>query len=234
MGKRKATGEERLLNKLIQPTLFGFSNEACGRVLEELITTYRDSMFAYAYELSRNYDAADDILQRAWLELYVELSLNGETGIYASNIPAWLRTIICHTGINYLKAQRRIVSLEASEGMWLLEPRVSPFERPDIVAARKETSEEMSKTLSSLPRNQQKVIYLHFSVGLKLEEIAQELNMPLSTVKSHLRRGLRKLGKLLSKKDIQSQELQFWEGYNDKQSAELIVPQASSILAEIA
>lgn len=235
MGKGKATSEERLLNRLIQPTLFGFPDKTSERVLEELITTYRDSMYTYAYALSGSYDAANDILQRAWLELYVDLSQNGENGVYASNIPAWLRTVIYHTCINYLKAQRRIISLEASEGIWLLETLVSPFEYPDAVAARHETKDEISKILlSGLPIDQARVIFLRFFKELTLEEIAEVLDMPLGTVKSHLHRGLLKLRKLLSKKGILPQVLQFWEGYNDKQPVVPTLPQANNILAESA
>jgi hypothetical protein len=86
---RKRTREERLLGMLPQQSLFGFTPEQSEQVLKDIMDTYQTTLFAYAFQLCGNYDAAHDILQRAWLELFVNLSQLGEEGVYSSNTYAW-------------------------------------------------------------------------------------------------------------------------------------------------
>jgi RNA polymerase sigma-70 factor (ECF subfamily) len=197
---------------LPQQSLFGFTPEQSERALRIVMGAYQTSLFAYAYQQCGNFDEAHDILQRAWLELYVNLSQHGEDGVYSSNIYAWLRTIIFNAASNYRKKQSHSISLDPSESMWLLVSLVNPFEYPDAEVARKEIHEEIISAMKKLSVIQRVVIALRFFEDLKLDEIANELGMPISTVKSHLRRGLRQLHEHIQKVGIGSQELRHWEG----------------------
>ena len=208
---RKSTREERLLSMLPQQSLFGFTREQSEQALKDIMDTYQTSLFAYAYQQCGNYDAAHDILQRAWLELYINLSQLGEEGVYGSNAHAWLRKIISNAAINYHKTQSHFISLDPSEGMWLLVSLVNRFAYPDAVVACDEIREELSIALPKLSVIQQKAIVLRFFRDQKLEEIAVELEIPLSTVKSHLRRGLRQLREHIQRAGIGSQDIRVWE-----------------------
>jgi len=225
---RKGTREERLLNMLPQLSLFGFTREQSKHTLKEVMDTYQTSLFAYAYQKCGNYDVAHDILQKAWIELYVNLSQLGQEGVYGSNVHAWLRRMISNAAVNYHKTQHHFISLDPSEGMWLLVSLVNPFEYPDAVVARNEIREELIKALPKLSVIQQKVIVLRFFEDQKLDEIANKLEMPLSTVKSHLHRGLRQLRKHIQSVGTEPQELRLWEGYKNRPTIELHSLQSSN------
>jgi RNA polymerase sigma-70 factor, ECF subfamily len=218
---RKRTREERLFSMLPQQSLFGFTREQSEHALKEVMDTYQTSLLEYAYQQCGNYEETYDILQRAWLELFVNLSQRGEDGVYGSNTYAWLRKIIFNAASNYRKKQRLSKSLDPSEGLCLLVLRVNPFEHPDAIVARKEFLEELHEALSKISPIQRQVILLRFFMDLKLEDIALQLDIPLSTVKSHLRRGLLNLREAIQMLEIGSHELQHWEGYKNRPTIEL-------------
>ncbi len=54
-------------------------------------------------------------------------------------------------------------------------------------------SDEVFRALQVLSQAQKDVIMLHFFYDFKLREIAQIINVPMSTVKSRLKQGMDKL-----------------------------------------
>jgi RNA polymerase sigma-70 factor (ECF subfamily) len=217
MGRGKTTSEERLLSKLLQRSLFGFTYEQCEDVLRWVIGNYRESLYAYACQLCGDHDVADDVLQRAWLELYADLSQNGEFGVRTSDVPLWLRTVIYHAAINYRKAQQRIISLDRSDGMWLLEQRTDPFELPDTIVMRDEIAFEFLDVIQRALTPRQMVVMLLFYLHESgIEEIAQRLDCPASTVKSHLRRARMQLRKALESSGVRVRDIRLLGGLRER------------------
>ena len=70
----------------------------------------------------------------------------------------------------------------------------SPEERP----INEESSREVHSALSQLPQLQRQALCLAFFDGLSHREVSQKLNMPLGSVKTHIRSGLLKLRRLLA------------------------------------
>jgi RNA polymerase sigma-70 factor (ECF subfamily) len=61
-----------------------------------------------------------------------------------------------------------------------------------------ERAREVREKLVELPERMRQVLILRFTHELALEEIASLTGMPLGTVKSHVFRGLKRLGRLLT------------------------------------
>ena len=68
------------------------------------------------------------------------------------------------------------------------------LERREVVSLDEEAVAVRSE-LASLPHNQREVIVLRYFAGLSDSQIAVELDQPIGTVKSHLRRGLEQMRK---------------------------------------
>lgn len=64
---------------------------------------------------------------------------------------------------------------------------------------RQETVQQLAESITQLPEVQQEVVRMRFFHDLKLQEIAELLELPLSSVKSHLYGGLRKLKRALAR-----------------------------------
>ena len=68
-------------------------------------------------------------------------------------------------------------------------------------------SSELSEAILALPYSQREVVVLHYLVDLPLAQIATDLRLPLSTVKTRLASGRRKLERELSgQREVASDE----------------------------
>ena len=70
---------------------------------------------------------------------------------------------------------------------------------PEAVLSQKETVAVLRAALERLPEDQKAVILMKEYQGLKFHEIADTLDVPLSTVKSRMYQGLKTLRKLMER-----------------------------------
>jgi RNA polymerase sigma-70 factor (ECF subfamily) len=108
------------------------------------------------------------------------------------HVTAWLRRVACHRAIDYARSHH----LDPKVGLEELAEPASET-RPGDPMLR----EKLRKLILSLPGKARMVMILRYQEDLDPEEIARELEMPVSTVKSHLQRSLgmlrEKLGRTL-------------------------------------
>ena len=106
-----------------------------------------------------------------------------------SDLCTWVHRILINRCNDHLVAQRRDqehLSDQAVEDLWQ-DPSYSVD--PARVVAAAEDSERILIALGRLGTAQRSVVVMHDSQGWKTSEIAEILELPLPTVKSHLRRG---------------------------------------------
>ncbi len=70
---------------------------------------------------------------------------------------------------------------------------LSTAESPEQRALRDENAEEVQQALSQLSEPQQRMLRLAFFDGMSHREVASALQIPLGTVKTHIRQGLLRL-----------------------------------------
>lgn len=101
------------------------------------------------------------------------------------SLGGWLCGIARFKSIDHLRAagRRPSVPTEKVEGLEPVEPDVDQVIDRLVLAA----------ALGSLPQARREVIELGFFEDLSHTEIAEKLDLPLGTVKSHMRRGLEAL-----------------------------------------
>ena len=75
----------------------------------------------------------------------------------------------------------------------------SPLPSTEEQAERNLAREQIITALGSLPEVQRKVIILAYFEGYTQSEIASKLDEPLGTVKTRMRRGMRKLYNVFAK-----------------------------------
>jgi RNA polymerase sigma-70 factor (ECF subfamily) len=155
--------------------------------LGAMISRYQHRLYRYLLRLVREPAAADDLFQQTWLRVMEKI------GRYdaSRNFEAWLFSVAHHLAIDAWRGQRG-ESLEdggdsgeaPSERLRTGDPdaleRLLDFERGAMLAA----------CMHELPAIHREVLTLRFEEDMKLEEIAEVAGIPLSTVKSRLRRAL--------------------------------------------
>lgn len=154
----------------------------------ELMETYGQEVWNFAYYMTGKFHLADDIAQDVFLAVYRRIgSFRGQ-----SSMRTWLIAITRNVALNY----RRMAFLRRAVLMARPETRAeadSAFPSAEQEAMSRSFSEELWRTVMALPVKFREVLLLDVKHGLSLEEIAAVLGVPIGTVKSRLFRARRKV-----------------------------------------
>ena len=139
---------------------------------------------------------AEDVAQEAFVIAYRSLATWRGEGAFG----AWLSRIAVRLAIRRLAQRKQVTWLDpvAAESDPVGSERYRSMGRSDAVdpahtLLRSERDAELRTAVSALDEPYREVVALRFFGDLSLEEIAQQTGRPLSTVKTHLRRGLIRL-----------------------------------------
>lgn len=140
----------------------------------------RGAVYALALSLLRDAHEAQDVAQ----DVYVKVWESAPSYQSQGSPMAWLLTVARNLARSRLRRSGRQVALdeEAWNAIPAADPDVSPEDRQVLQGA-----------LARLGAEEREIVLLHAVTGLKHREIAQLLELPLSTVLSKYHRGLKKL-----------------------------------------
>jgi len=152
----------------------------------ELVTRYQTSVFNVCYRMLHERGEAEDLAQESFMRAYDRI----QTFDIEREFSPWIRRVAANLCLNHLKSQKITAELDD-------ERDADPAQLPEAVQEVHERSEQIRHALSSLPANYRIVVELRHYQELSYEEIAAELNIPLSDVKSHLFRARKILAEKL-------------------------------------
>ena len=145
-----------------------------GRLLESEIPRLR----RYARALTRNTAKADDLVQSSLVRALEKQHL-WQPG---SNLRAWLFTILHNQHVNDVRHSLREGSLgpvEDAEPVWRVEP---------VVDASLQLR-DLQRGINTLSDEQREVLLLVGLEGMRYEQVADILGIPVGTVRSRLSRA---------------------------------------------
>ncbi len=118
----------------------------------------------------------------------------------------WLYKITWNVYRNYISRSKPpvAVSLDTKAADFLLDLDDEWQERPEAIYEQGERRRELETLVETLPEPYREVIGLYYFDDLSHQEIADLLNRPVGTVKTHVHRGLRMLRKALQAKEGRS------------------------------
>lgn len=140
----------------------------------------------YARALTRDMVAADDLVQDCLTRALGKLHL-WQRG---TDLRAWLFTILHNQYVNYV---RRSVREGAMVGLSDTEPLLT---RAPLQGLRLELR-DLERAIAKLPEEQRSAILLVGLEGMRYEEVAAVLDVPVGTVRSRLSRGREALRRLM-------------------------------------
>ena len=156
----------------------------------ELVTRYQTGVFNVCYRLLHERGEAEDLAQETFMRAYDRLhtfDLEREFG-------PWIRCVATNLCLNHLESRKVIAPLDE-------ERDADESQRPEKQVEVKERSAQVRRALASLPPHYRVVIELRHYQEMSYDEIAVELNIPLSDVKSHLFRARKLLAEKLHAPD---------------------------------
>lgn len=163
---------------------------------ESLVRNYQHRIYRLCLAMTGTHPAADDLAQETFLKAYLALASFKE----GTNFSAWIRRIAVNSSLNYLKVRRREEPLgdrSGDDGGAVFSSKIGT---PHDELLRNDIGRAVDNALGALPLKLRAVFVLHAVEGLKYDEIARELGVPVGTVMSRLSRARSRLQKALAGK----------------------------------
>ncbi|OWK47260.1 sigma-70 family RNA polymerase sigma factor [Fimbriiglobus ruber] len=161
----------------------------------ELVRRYQDRLFNAVIRVVDNAEDAQDVVQDAFVNAYQSLaSFKGDAEFYT-----WLYRIAFNTAVSLKRRRKALVSLETGrDGESIGDPvDTSEETRPGAALERTEEEEILRAALHRLSPEHRTVLVLKDIEGLKYEEIAEILGVPIGTIRSRIHRARLELRDLL-------------------------------------
>ena len=150
----------------------------------ELVDRYKNLVFAMVYRMVNDRSQADDLAQEVFLKVHRGLPyFRGE-----ARLATWIYRIVANVCVQARAKRREVTATD---------------ELPDRGAADasfsdRELRDRLEKAIAQLPDQYRLLIAAHYLQGVQYEALAEALDIPLGTVKTHLYRAKRQLRELLS------------------------------------
>ena len=173
----------------------------------QIITSQQHYVYSIAMSVLKNPEDAADLTQEAFIRPYRALSqYNGE-----SRFTTWLYRLVVNLGRDELRRRGRQVQIalssadEDDQDPMLTVADDDRWTDPARALDSQELRSQVRQALGQLEEHHRLVLTLYYFDDMKYTDIAEVLDMPLNTVKSHIRRGKERLAMLL---EMQEQEAQ--------------------------
>ncbi len=160
-------------------------------LLDRLIEQYQYRLFRYLVYITGSKQRAEDFFQETWIRVLER----GHQYDGKSKFEAWLFAIARHLVIDWQRSKKpqsldALMDLEQEHPLQLVnENAPSPLHH----VLSRETEENVQSSLQKIPAIYREALVLRFQEELQIDEMADVLSVPLSTVKSRLYRGLEAL-----------------------------------------
>jgi len=164
-----------------------------AHALSELYELLSKPVAALAYRIVGQKEEVEEVLQDVFVAIWNHASSYDPE---LSRPFSWIVVITRRLCWNRLRSrgrhQRKLDALESQgAGPVIPEAATDPSDQVEFI----EMSEQLKSRLEGFPETQEKVIEMALYDGLTHEQIAEEMNLPLGTVKTWIRRGLSKVKK---------------------------------------
>jgi RNA polymerase sigma-70 factor (ECF subfamily) len=163
---------------------------AGGDAFGELVRRYQTGVFNVCYRLLHERAEAEDLTQETFMRAYDRL----QTFDLEREFGPWIRRVAANLCLNHLEARKVAAPLDE-------ERDADESQRPEKQVEVRERSAQIREALASLPPHYRVVVELRHYQDLSYDEIASELGIPLSDVKSHLFRARKILAEKLHASD---------------------------------
>lgn len=164
---------------------------------ERLVLDNQNKVYSLALRLTDDREAAADLAQEAFVKAWQGLgAFQGE-----SSFATWMYRLTTNVCIDHLRKKKRregvepAVSLDDADSGW-----AEPADRnsdPQLVLEKLERGRVLARGLARLPEWQRRALVLRELSGLSYQEISDELEIDLGTVKSRIARARLNLRKVL-------------------------------------
>lgn len=162
-----------------------------------LVRRYERVLYHLGMRFYGNGEDAGDFVQDVFLRAYEHLrQFRGRGKRGKASFYSWFIKIAYNMGIRERK-MKNLAPLSLSGPGGEIEDFQSPFDTPEEERLKKEMVQEVKSAIAELPKEQSFCIDAYFFLGLSYKEISEVVEIPLNTVRSHIRRAKLEMRKVL-------------------------------------
>jgi len=184
-----------LLRRLVAAVALG--DRAAFRKLYDATSA---KLFGFALRILRKDELAEEAVQEAFVSIW-----HAASG-YQAHLAApltWMATIVRNKALDILRRQDDTVELDAEQFdrdmmLAIQDPAAGPHDRLQM----SDEARALAHCMGTLESRQRQAIGMAYFHELSHSEVAQQLSLPIGTIKTWIRRGLDKLKNCLAKREL--------------------------------
>ncbi len=168
------------------------------RAYADLMRFYREPVYLMLLRMTHNTTEADDLTLETFGKAFCQLNSYTPQNTFST----WLFSIACNSFIDFLRKQRMdTISLNSmsvrndDDHIEYTLPSDSPNPEEELIGTQRGIL--LREVVKQLKPRYRRIVELRYFEELSYEEIAQKLNIPLGTVKVHLRRARMLLAEII-------------------------------------
>lgn len=154
--------------------------------LRDLYDQTSPSVYGFAMSILKNPQDCEDILHDCFIRIYQSAASYTSQG----KPMAWIFTITRNLCMQKLREQSRVSDIAQEDWEHYLGENDNISTEDNII---------LNECLTTLSEEDRQIVVMHAVSGMKHKDIAEFMNMPLSTVLSKYNRSLKKLKDILTK-----------------------------------
>ncbi len=147
------------------------------KAFQELIQEEKNKLYRMAYMYVKNENDALDIVQEAIYKAYISMKTLKENQYFST----WLTRILINKALDFIKKNKRVIPIDEIERFHTAEIHQME-DRIDLIDA-----------INRLEAKYRTMVILRYYKDFTIKQIAETLDCPEGTVKTHLHRALKRL-----------------------------------------
>jgi RNA polymerase sigma factor (sigma-70 family) len=174
------------------------AKEGDQKAYADLMQRYKDSIYFMALKMVNNKEDAMDLTVETFAKAFEKLDKYQPEFAFST----WLFRVGTNNCIDFIRKKK--LNTQSINGMVDDEGDERPLQirsdalNPEEVSMKKEQTQTLKVLIDSLPARYRNLIVLRYFDELSYEEIAEQLDLPLGTVKAQLFRARYLLGNIVN------------------------------------
>ena len=149
---------------------------------EVILSFFEKSIFNYVLRIVKKIDYAEDITQDTFIKVYK----HHENIDVEKNIKTWIFTIATNTTYDFLRNKKRKNEISFEDNFETIADTKSYYKEEGM-------EYDIERALGNINIEYKNALILFYQQGFEYKEIAEILNIPINTVKTHISRGKEQL-----------------------------------------
>lgn len=158
----------------------------------QLFYAYKDKLHGFLLGITRSEQLAEDLVQDVFLKIWQNRSSVSDVDNFNAYIYGIARNQVIDSLRRFARETYALDQLAESTSF------ATEGNTPLNALENKEIQEKIHEAVRQLPPQQQKVYILYKEEGLKTEDVAEQMNLSVSTIRNHMMHATSNLRRILS------------------------------------